>query len=433
MEPNQDRITLPTHLHGTWLTLARLVWILLSVSAILIFAISTVELYRGMPIPCPNMKQADQAICYEWHRQLQQLHLSVGFYVTYLTTGVMLELIPWFIVGATIFWKKSSETFSLLFSLMLMLWGVTVIDQGLTTWFAFKYPAFDWLLRLLTFLANLLLLTWLLFPDGILKPRWFRWVLPAWILRVGLYYFFPGKPVDPDTWPSPLPQVITILFVALLLYSLVYRYRHSSSAAQRQQIKWVVTGGLIYGIVYILSNNLFPFGLPEIEARLVWLPTFYGASFFLAACLGFSILRYRLWDIDVIIRRTLVYGGLTATLAVIYLTGVFVLQGLFLALSGQTSVVAIVISTLVIAALFNPLRKRIQSDIDRRFYRQKYDAQKTLLAFSTTLRDDVDLENLCQRVLGVIQDTLEPAHVSFWISPATDQRGIHMNEKVSNE
>ena len=423
-----DGSTLPQHLSGGWLFLARLLWILLSTAAILIFAISTVELYRGLHVPCPDLPQKYQAACIESHQQLDQLNLPVDFYINYITLGVIIEILPWCIVGLLIFWKKSNELFSLLFSLMLILWGMTLLDQGIAAWFIFVLPTFTWLLRTITFIANLLILSWLLFPDGSFKPRWLRWAALLWVVRVVLYYFFHGKPYDPDTWPSPIPQGITILLVCLLLFSIVYRYRFASDPAQRQQIKWVVTGGVIYGLVFILSTNLFPFGLPVVQAQMIWDPLTYGASFFFAACLGFSILRYRLWDIDVIIRRTLVYGGLTVTLAVIYLAGVFLLQGLFQLLSGQKSVAAIVISTLGIAALFNPLRIRIQSDIDRRFYRRKYDAQKTMLAFNATLRDNVDLENLCERLLGVIHETMEPGYISLWINPMTDQWGINFKE-----
>jgi hypothetical protein len=130
---------------------------------------------------------------------------------------------------------------------------------------------------------------------------------------------------------------------------------------------------------------------------------------------GFAVLKYRLYDIDILINRTLVYGSLTATLVVLYFGGIVVLQGVFVALTGEKSTLAIVASTLLIAALFTPLRRRIQSFIDRRFYRRKYDARKTLEAFSAKLRDETDLDRLGVDLVEIVSETMQPAHASLWL------------------
>ncbi len=166
---------------------------------------------------------------------------------------------------------------------------------------------------------------------------------------------------------------------------------------------------------------VFPRVLPEAIVALSFLLVI--PSIPLAT--GIAILRYRLYDIDRIINRTLVYGSLTLMLALVYLGGVTVTQTLFQTLTGQERLpqLVVVASTLVIAALFNPLWRRIQSFIDRRFYRRKYDARKTLEAFSAKLRDETDLEALNSELVGVVRETMQPAHVSLWLRPDPAQKG----------
>jgi hypothetical protein len=202
----------------------------------------------------------------------------------------------------------------------------------------------------------------------------------------------------------------------------IYRYRRVSTFAQRQQIKWVVLGIVAAAVGYcmFLVVNLLQGG---ILLSLLG----YTAGLLLLALLLISIVvavsRYRLYDVDLIINRTLVYGSLTALLVLVYVGGVTATQAIFRALSGQGSTLAVVTSTLVIAALFNPLRRRIQSFIDRRFYRNKYDARKTLEAFSVKLRDETDLKALNDDLVRVVRETMQPSHVSLWLRPETTSKG----------
>jgi hypothetical protein len=279
---------------------------------------------------------------------------------------------------------------------------------------------------------TLLPLLLLLFPNG--RPPSRRWRFVAWtVVAVGAVLLLIG-PFMADETSSPFENPLAIggaagrailaivdrgvyvVMGALVLsaLSLVFRYRHSA-AAERQQIKWFA-----YAAAVLLGDFVFV----VLPAQAIAGP---GAAFIfiiiglmgIPVAIGIAILRYRLYDIDRIINRTLVYGSLTVTLALVYFGGVTATQALLRTLTDQQELpqLVIVASTLVIAAMFMPLRRRIQSFIDRSFYRRKYDAAKTLEGFSMKLRDETDLEALQGDLVGVVRETMQPAHVSLWLRP----------------
>jgi hypothetical protein len=299
----------------------------------------------------------------------------------------------------------------------------------------------------------------LLFPDGRLPSK--RWRPLAWLSGVVIILesiaegLAPGALSDMaaltnelvgevrnpfglegQPWVADAANALLVLFLLCILasaLSLILRFRRSSGEA-RQQIKWIAFAASAVGMV---SVSLMVVSLIELyfapvswgsadTAPLwvellfyVWLLSFAGVP----VAVGFAVLRYRLYDIDRIINRTLVYGSLTAMLVALYFGGIVVLQRFFVLLTGQQSTLAVVASTLLIAALFTPLRRRIQSFIDRRFYRRKYDARKTLEALSVKLRDETDLEALNDDLVGVVRETMQPAHVSLWLRPDTPPKG----------
>jgi hypothetical protein len=279
----------------------------------------------------------------------------------------------------------------------------------------------------------------LLFPDGRLPSR--RWRPLAWLsgtvivlvsILVGLSpgplqnlggirnpFALEGYPWLENVAYIVLP-LLPLCMVASVL-SLVMRYRRSRGE-ERQQIKWIAFAASFVGLLYLIAMVcalIFPSEAWFQAGSPLWLDLLgYAAlsSFTLVpVAIGFAVLRYRLYDIDILINRTLVYGSLTVMLVLVYVGSVVGLQYLFRALTGQESQLAIVASTLAIAALFNPLRLRVQAVVDRLFYRRKYDAAKTLEEFSARLRDETDLEALNGELLAAVRETVQPKHVSMWL------------------
>ena len=301
----------------------------------------------------------------------------------------------------------------------------------------------------------------LLFPDGRLSSR--RWRIVVWVTVLGAAItalgmaFMPGILLTHRYVDNPFGIVgvigsvvttfeffggsrflgMTLLLASLLaaLYSVILRLRHSRGN-EREQLKWFMFAavpltvlGSLDSIDTIVANFTTDFTFYPVYILYslgLLLPNFYVlmlALLLVPVCTYIAILRYNLYDIDIFINRTLVYGSLTATLIALYLVGIVVLQRVFVALTGQHSTLAVVASTLLIAALFTPLRRRIQSFIDRRFYRSKYDARKTLEAFSAKLRDETDLDALSEDLVVVVRETMQPAHVSLWLRPEASPKG----------
>ena len=275
----------------------------------------------------------------------------------------------------------------------------------------------------------------LLFPTGRLPSGGWRplaWLTVAFILVGAISGAFDSGPVEglgtirnplgidgfPNAYGAVADTMAPVLLVAAAI-ALFMRLRRAEGV-ERQQIKWFA-----YAAAATVIGLVLAYVIPTLTGGSLWFDR-AGYAVLIAVIpaipisIGIAILRYRLYDIDIIINRTLVYGSLTATLVALYFGGIVLLQGTFVALTGEQSTLAVVASTLAIAALFNPLRRRIQSFIDRRFYRSKYDVRKTLEAFSVKLRDETDLQALNNDLVGVVRETMQPAHVSLWLRPRSD-------------
>jgi hypothetical protein len=275
-------------------------------------------------------------------------------------------------------------------------------------------------------------------------PSWTRWLALAWAVLIAVTLFLPQFPLNLERLPLPLQVTALLFWSAAGVYALIHRYVLVSSTMNRQQIKWAVFGlsaAVLGPFLYFVPIAILPSVQPSLTSNFFYQRL--GAEFFTLGVLArlalqtiatvallifpitfaIAILRYRLWDIDVIIRRTLIYSVLTAVLALVYFSSVIVLQQLFRFVSGQSSDLAIILSTLGIAALFNRLRRGVQNAIDRRFYRRKYDAAQVLATFSAALRDEVELDRLTNKLLNVVGETMQPEQVSLWLRTDNKDEG----------
>jgi hypothetical protein len=395
-------------LSGNWLLLARVACLGVAFVALLIWVWGIPVRYAQLGTVCTTTVCGDQQPTSSSIAQFQAAGVSLSFYAAYTSTIEILFTLVFLLLATLIFWRKSETLIGLLTTLLLVTTGVSQTDAAAL---AAAIPALVIPVNLLTLLSfSSLGLFLYLFPDGRFAPRWLRFVVLP-----GLLLFLMSSAIIP-------PEVFFPFFLGFLVVSLlvqVYRYRRVSTLIQRQQTKWVVFGVLsaVLGSISIIVASKF---LPHAQSPGTWVflvgnTVLYLFGALIPLSIASAILRSRLWDIDVLINKALVYGSLTALLALLYFGLIFVLQSLFQGLFKQNNAVAIVVSTLVIAALFQPLRHRLQRFIDRRFYRSKYDAAKTLEAFSATLRNEVDLGQLREHLLDVVQETMQPAHVSLWL------------------
>ena len=408
-----------TTLHGPWLLAARVAWVVLVVLVLVLWSLGTAAHIRE-PLPDCTEVACDPVDFNAGDLELaEKLGLPSGLIIGPL--GRILGTFPnvlFFLVAGVIFWRRSYDWMGLLVSFALVFIGgllFTSANDAVTR----TYPQLESAIGIASeagFVSIIALL--LLFPDGRFVPRWTRRAAPLLLAALILSELLQGRSDAADA----IGLTVGLIAVATGLYSQVYRYRRVSGPTERQQTKWVVIGimgAVALGVVWGVVAAAFPPEEPSesrIYALLVAQPVLILLLFCLPLSFAISILRYRLWDIDVVINRTLVYAVLTATLVGTYFGIVVGLQAAFGAVTDQGSAVAVAMSTLAIAALFQPLRRRIQDFIDRRFYRRKYDAALTLAGFGDRIRDEVDLEKLREELVGLVHETMQPAHASLWLA-----------------
>ena len=328
-------------------------------------------------------------------------------------------------MGLLLFWRRSDDRLALACAVMLVTFGgvaATPLDDvvgGFIPAPVSSFPLLVALVRVLVVIGQVSLVAFFfIFPSGRFVPRWTLWCVPAVVA------FWVAALLLPGLANGPL-GILLIVFFVIAAIAQVYRYQRVSTPVEREQTKWVVFGFFLAVAIIAVPQvflPLLPVSLQQAFQDNEIVQEIIGVRWEIALALvpigiAVAVMRSRLWAIDTVINRTLVYGSLTSILAAVYFGGVIGAQALGQALTGDRSLppIAVVASTLLIAALFTPLRRWIQAFIDQRFYRRKYDAAKTLAAFSASLRSELDLAQLNEHLVTVVHETMQPAHVSLWL------------------
>ncbi len=404
-------------LHGRWIMLGRGAWMVLVVLTLGIFFASFPVFLAQLHTLWVEGTSSYWQITSEQAKLLSRVGWSLDGYAAFVIALTLASGVLYLILSTLIIWRRPDDRMALLVALLLVSFSTSPATDVVSA-------ARDSLWQipnngLISLWQFLLVLVFSLFPSGRFVPHWTRWTLVVGLAGIVSHAFFP-----PNTPPHEFGLLLFLGEEAILVSTQVYRYRRVSRPLERQQTKWVAFGFLVPAAVYVggtvlsqvfpvLYDPTSPAGAPY-QLALTAVALCLLLSFPLS--LGIAILRYRLWEIDTLINKALVYGLLTGLLTAIYAGLILGLQSLVGLVTGQKAQpVVIIVSTLVIAALFQPLRWRLQNLIDRHFYRSKYDAEKTLAAFSATLSNQVDLEQIHEQLLAVVQETMQPASLSLWI------------------
>jgi len=437
---DEQRSDTETRLHGRRLVLFWIGWVLLVVYTLGVFFGSLPFYFTQLQTVCTRNPCVTGQPLASTVLQLHELGLSLASYALLTIVLTILAASIAFAVAGVLAWRKPDDWMALLAALALVL-----LVTANSTYTLIQLPS-PWqlpaaLLNILTW--AMIFLVFCLIPNGRFVPRWTRWLAVFWVTW-GLLFLFFSQLQHINLLGKLLENIVWFVGLACVVVALLYRYRVISTPVQRQQTKWIVFGlsaTILLAIVWNLPPFLFPsFARPGTLYDLALAVFNIFLLLPVILCVAIAILRYRLWDIDILINGTLVYGTLTSILALVYFVSVIALQSLVSLFTGHISIgtqppVVIVASTLAIVALFHPLRRRLQVIIDRRFYRSKYDAARTLAMFSASLRDEVNLNQLSEQLLNVVQETMQPSHISLWLrdSEQSRERNTRLLPRIDEE
>ena len=395
-------------------------WLLIALAYLTFFILDLHLDYNQILTPCAGPGCNWAAITQAEVDVLESRGLTTRAYAVGYAVGISMSVAVYWLTGGLIFWRQRADRVGLFMSLALLVIPITVFADASNVIEA--YPGLAFAPVALSVVGNMILFLFVyIFPNGRFYPRWgvYIFIATALVSTVASLAFegFLNLGVTIDS--SIVLLMVAGLFAALIFQ--VLRYRRASTEIERQQTKWVLLGFAVFLVMPALWGALYPgeanfqAGVTRLLATsLGWLVLNLG-MLVLPITLALAIFRHRLWDIDLLIRRTLIYGLLTGLLALVYFGSITTLQALFSSFSENQSQAAIVISTLVIAALFNPLRQRLQETIDRRFFRARYDSELSLARFAAAARDEVDVDRLAWALQGVVEETVQPERMSLWL------------------
>lgn len=406
-------------LQGIWLLLARTAWLSITLLILTLFVI-------GIPSEYGNHLQTAVR---DFQPHLDRLGQSAAFYAIYRTVLDTLVALAFLALGVILFVHKSNDWMVLLVSVANMAFGSLFVPTLLQIIkLQPEWTAPVGFLRALG-LGSSLIVLYYIFPDGRFVPRWSKWLGIGWALLAVIWFLvpqFPANLVYMDSWQKNMTlSYATFLFsYGTGIAAQLYRYQRVSNPIRRQQTKWVVFGtttAFLGFVLYHIPLVFFKEFSQPTYVRLLHIyfgiPLYHMMILMAPLTITFSIFRYRLWDIDRVIKRSLMSVALSATIGLIYYALV-VLVGLVLtSITGsQHTTFVTMISTLAVAMLFNPIRRRLQMIIDRRFYRKKVDMVRTMETFSGMMRNEVDLRKLTSQLTYVVTDTMHPIHTSVWLT-----------------
>lgn len=360
---------------------------------------------------------------------LRDIGISFDLYALYFVAiSVVYVAINCGFAGVLL-WNRPNDRMAVLTAYVLTLFSA--FGLGLPAQLFYQWSPLLWIpAAILGFFGSVgMPLVFYVFPDGRPVPRWPIFLLAFYCVTQIPSYLDPSA-ANIGGVAGALSGIGIVAMYLSLIYAQIHRYRRVSTPVQREQTKWVVYGialtiGGWIGMLFFYNGAYSGMNLASPVVDMVSMAAGTSIWLLLPASLAIAILRYRLWEIDVLINRTLVYGSLIVCLGTLYISCVIGMQALSRVVTGQHSDLSIAMATLLVAAVFNPWRRRIRSFIDRRFYRSRYDARRVLAGFTTRLRDEVDIDRLSHELTAIVTDTIQPASISLWLVQSTSLNTVN--------